>query len=274
MIRCVFLFCVALFAAGPCMAAATFRDCADCPEMIVIPPGTFKMGSAPGVLNDNEGPVHTVTIRKAFAVGIHTVTFHQWGACVAGGGCNSYVPPDEGWGRGDRPVISVNWHEAKAYVRWLNEMLRSLQEVPESASVGGPYRLLSEAEWEYAARAGTATAYYWGDAYERGRANCDRCGSQWDNQQTAPVGSFAPNPFGLYDMAGNVLQWVEDCFHETYAGAPTDGSAWTTGKCEARMMRGGSWFNSTYYLRSSQRYIVSPHIRGTNAGFRVAKTLD
>src|SRR5690606_20838160 len=138
----------------------------------------------------------------------------------------------------------------------------------------GPYRLRTEGEGKYAARAGTTTTYYWGDGPGKGNANCDGGGSEWDNLQTSPVGSFPPNPFGLYDMAGNVLQWVEDCFYGTYDGAPTDGSAWTKGPCEARVMRGGSWFNSTYYLRSSQRYIVSPHIRANNAGFRVAKSLE
>ncbi len=294
MIRYVFLFSFAFsglfsglsLAAAPSPAAETFRDCSDCPEMIVVPAGTFKMGSPPGVMNENEGPQHPVTIRKPFAVGIHAVTFDQWEACVAAGGCNGYSPPSEGWGKGNRPVIAVNWHDAKAYVRWLNDMLRSL-EAPEAgadadantdaaakAAKPGPYRLLSEAEWEYAARAGTTTAYYWGESRSKGRANCDGCGSEWDNTQTAPVGSFAPNAFGLYDMAGNVLQWTEDCYHETYANAPGDGSPWMGRICDTRMMRGGSWFNSTYYIRVTQRFIVSAHIRANNAGFRVAKTLE
>jgi formylglycine-generating enzyme required for sulfatase activity len=274
------LFCVALFAAGPSLAAETFRDCAECPEMIVIPPGTFKMGSSQAELSNNEGPQHTVTIRKPFAVGIYNVTYDQWDACVADGSCDGYMPSDQGWGRGNRPVVAVNWSDAQVYVRWLNEKVRSSVTTDAAASAPtkpGPYRLLSEAEWEYAARGGTTTAYYWGDAHRKGYANCDRCGSEWDNTQTAPVGSFPPNPFGLYDMAGNVLQWTQDCFHENYTGAPTDGSAWVTGPvgaCSMRMMRGGSWFNSTYYLRVTQRYIVSPHIRANNAGFRVAKTLD
>jgi len=296
MIGRVVIFLVTIFAAGqslaaeaapaPATAAApvaaapeapkTFKDCGDCPAMIVVPAGNFRMGSPQEVLNDNEGPPHAVSIRKAFAVGIYNVTFDQWGSCVAGGGCNSYVPPDQEWGRGKRPVIYVNWHDAQAYVRWLNETVRSLEPVVEGAPVSatGPYRLLTEAEWEYAARAGTTTAYYWGDGRDKGKANCDGCGSEWDNRLTAPVGSFPPNPFGLYDMAGNVLQWVEDCFHETYAGAPTDGSAWKAGKCEARVMRGGSYFNSTYYICSSQRFEVSPHIRANNSGFRVAKTIE
>jgi len=275
------LFCVALLTTGPCWAAATFKDCAECPEMIVIPPGTFKMGSVDGVLTDNERPQHEVTIGKAFAVGIHVVTFEQWDACVLGGGCDAYWPLSENWGRGNRPVIYVSWHDAHSYVRWLNERVKDAPEVgtdaaPDSAaaSKSGPYRLLTEAEWEYAARAGTTTTYYWGESRDSGHANCDGCGSPWDNQQTSPVGSFAPNPFGLYDMAGNVLQWVEDCYQKTYVGAPTDGRAWKAGPCEARVMRGGSWFNSTYYIRSTQRYIVSPYVRANNAGFRVAKTLE
>jgi formylglycine-generating enzyme required for sulfatase activity len=263
-IRHFVLSCAVLLAAGPCLAGTTFRDCDECPEMTVIPAGSFKMGSVSGPLSENERPQRLVTIRKPFAVGIHVVTFDQWDACVADGGCNGYSPASHGWGTSNRPVINVNWHDAQSYVRWLNEKLRRLQKVAPGPAGAGPYRLLSEAEWEYAARAGTTTAYYWGDAYEKGSANCDRCGSEWDNRQTSPVGSFPPNPFGLYDMAGNVLQWVEDCYHESYVGAPTDGSPWTGGKCEARIMRGWSWFNSTHYLRSSQRYI---------AGFRVAKTL-
>ncbi len=277
MIRRFILFCVALLATGPCLAAATSQDCPECPEMIVVPAGTFKMGSSQAELNNNEGPQHTVTIRKAFAVGIYTVTFDQWDACVFDGGCAGYSPPSQDGSRGKRPVVNVSWHDAQIYVGWLNEKLRDLQPIAEGAPASGPYRLLSEADWEYAARAGTTTAYYWGEARRKGYANCDGCGSEWDNTQTAPVGSFPPNPFGLYDMAGNVLQWTQDCYHENYTGAPANGSAWITGPigaCSARMMRGGSWFNSTYYLRSSQRYIVSPHFRAHNAGFRVAKTLD
>lgn len=269
------LFCVFVFAATPALGAETFKDCAECPEMIVVPAGTFEMGSSRTELTNHEGPVHTVTIREPFAVGIYAVTFDQWDACVADGGCEGYRPQSATWGRGNRPVIYVNWYDAQAYVRWLNNRIQPQELNSEAAPIStGPYRLLTEAEWEYAARAGTTTAYYWGEGRLTGQANCDGCGSMWDNTQTAPVGSFPPNPFGLYDMAGNVLQWVEDCFYGTYDGAPTDGSAWTKGPCEARVMRGGSWFNSTYYLRSSQRYIVSPHIRANNAGFRVAKTLE
>jgi formylglycine-generating enzyme required for sulfatase activity len=276
MIRRAILFCVALLGAGPCFAAIPFRDCPECPEMVVIPPGSFTLGSPSfeGRVYANEGPQRRVTISRAFAVGIYDITFDQWYLCIADGGCNGYWPEDQGWGRGNRPVINVSWEDAQRYVRWLNDKLRRLQPVAADSADPGPYRLLSEAEWEYAARAGTTTAYYWGDVHGSGYANCDGCGSQWDNKQTAPVGSFAPNPFGLYDMAGNVLQWVEDCYHENYASAPADGAPWTTGKCYARVQRGGSWYNSTYYLRAANRYSNAPAFHGLNVGFRVARTLE
>ncbi|MHB1204078.1 MAG: formylglycine-generating enzyme family protein [Rhodospirillaceae bacterium] len=276
MIRRGILFCIALLATGPCFAVDTFQDCPECPEMAVIPPGSFFLGSpsTERTVSSNEGPQHKVTISRAFAVGIYDVTFDQWFECISGGGCNGYWPQDEDWGRGKRPVINVNREDALGYVRWLNDKVRNFQQNAAPLADPGPYRLLSEAEWEYAARAGTTTTYYWGETHGVGNANCDGCGSQWDNKQTAPVGSFAPNPFGLYDMAGNVLQWIEDCYHENYAGAPADGSAWTKGKCYARSLRGGSWYNSTYYLRSANRYSAYPDFRGRNVGFRVAKTLD
>lgn len=277
------VFCAAALAAGPSLAAVPFRDCPQCPEMVVVPAGSFTQGSskAEGRLNANEGPQHQVTIAKPFAVAIHLVTFDQWYDCIADGGCGSYWPDDHEWGRGSRPVINVTWDDAQSYVRWLNEKVRGPQtaapapaDSPPPAAAPGPYRLLSEAEWEYAARAGTATTYYWGDTAGIGNANCDGCGSQWDNKQTSPVGSFAPNKFGLYDMAGNVLQWVQDCYHDSYANAPADGSAWVKGGCNIRMLRGGSWYNSTYYLRAANRYSNAPYFRGVNIGFRVARTLD
>jgi formylglycine-generating enzyme required for sulfatase activity len=138
---------------------------------------------------------------------------------------------------------------------------------------GKPYRLLAEAEWEYAARAGTTTAYSWGDEIGNGNANCKRCGSQWDDGGTSPVGSFKPNAFGLYDMAGNVWQWVQDCYHDNYVGAPTDGSAWTSGDCSQRMGRGGSWFTGPEDLRSAYRGWTTTGDRSNNLGFRIARTL-
>ena len=139
---------------------------------------------------------------------------------------------------------------------------------------GRPYRLLTEAEWEYAARAGSTTAYFWGDEIGKGNANCSGCGSQWDDRETSPVGSFKPNAFSLYDMAGNVWQWVEDCYHDNYNGAPTDGSAWTIGDCNRRVVRGGSWYYSPQNLRSALRSWLTTINRDGNVGFRLGRTLN
>jgi formylglycine-generating enzyme required for sulfatase activity len=148
---------------------------------------------------------------------------------------------DNGMGRGTKPVFNVSWDDAQQYVAWFTQM------------TGRPYRLLTEAEWEYPARAGTTTAYYWSDGIGKANANCNGCGSQWDNRETSPVGSFKPNAFSLYDMAGNVFQWVEDCYHDNYDDAPADGSAWTNGDCSLRVLRGGSWVDSPSSLRVANR---------------------
>ena len=198
-----------------------FRDCPECPEMVVVPGGRF-------------------------AVGVYEVTFGEWDACVSGDGCGGYWPHDEGWGRGKRPVLNVSWNDAQAYVRWL------------SRETGEAYRLLSEAEWEYVARAGTTTKYWWGNDIGRSRANCFGCGSRWDNRRTAPVGSFPANLFGLYDVHGNVWEWVEDCFE---------------GDCSSRVLRGGSWSSYPAFLRSANRLGYPTGIRSKLAGFRVALTL-
>ena len=244
-------------------ASEAFRDCPDCPEMVVMPASSFMMGSPSHEAGrgDDEGPRHRVTIEKPFAVGKYEVTFAEWDACVADGGCGGHRPEDEGWGRGRRPVINVNWDDAKAYVRWLNR------------KTGKQYRLPSEAEWEYAARAGTTTRYNWGDDIGRNRANCNGCGSRWDRKQTAPVGSFRANVFGLYDVHGNVLEWVEDCRNGNYQGALSDGSAWTDGGCTSRVLRGGSWFSGPRFLRSAFRYGNWAGNRFFYYGFRVARTL-
>ena len=223
---------------------AKFKDCEVCPEMVVVPAGEYMMGSPAGEegRDGNEGPQHQVRIGRPIAVGKYEVTFEEWDACVSGGGCGGFRPGDEGWGRGRRPVVRVSWEDAKAYVAWLSE------------KTGKGYRLLSEAEWEYAARAGTSTRYNWGDEIGRNRANCRNCGSRWDNKKTAPVGSFGPNGYELHDMHGNVWEWVEDCWYENYSGAPTDGSVWTTGgACGKRVLRGGSWHNHEWHLRSATR---------------------
>ena len=231
--------------------------------MVVVPAGSFWMGSRttdPGSLND-EDPQHRVTFAQQFAVGRFELTFDEWDTCVAAQGCNGYRPSDGGWGRDRRPVINVSWDDAKVYVAWLSNYTRKT------------YRLLTEAEYEYATRAETETAYPWGNDIGKNNANCDGCGSQWDGKQTAPVGSFNPNGFGLYDMLGNVDEWTEDCWHETYNGAPMDGSAWTSGDCTRRVVRGGSWFGLPKFLRSAYRLWRVTHWRDRTLGFRVARTL-
>jgi formylglycine-generating enzyme required for sulfatase activity len=241
-----------------------FQECSKCPVMTVVPAGSFFMGSPttePGRDND-EGPQHPVTIAAQFAVGKYEVTFDEWNACVADGGCNGYKPADQGWGGGRRPVINVSWTDATAYVNWL------------AKKTGKPYRLLSEAEYEYATRAGSTTAYPWGDDIGKNNANCNGCGSQWDNKQTAPVGSFAANAYGLYDMVGNVWEWTQDCNHDGYANAPSDGSAWTRGgDCGSRILRGGAFDNYPKVVRSADRTGLNSDSQSFDFGFRVARTL-
>ena len=263
---------------------ATFRDCADCPEMVTVPAGDFVMGSPKTEAGrfDAEGPQHTVTLR-AFALAPYEVTVHEFLAFLE---ATRYQPLPcdrllgltwEVAGRGKafspgyaeapgQPAVCLSWTDAQAYLKWLNRKAR-----------GDRYRLPSEAEWEYAARAGTTAARWWGEAIGVGKANCNGCGSQWDNERFAPVGSFGPNPWGLYDMLGNVWQWTDDCWNESYVGAPTDGSAWKDGDCDRRVLRGGSWDNLPVFVRSAARgraYFDNRDFDyATYAGFRVAKTL-
>ncbi len=230
-------------------------------EMVAIPGGIFRMGDLSGAGNGDETPVHSVTV-PAFQLGKHEVTFAQWDACVADGGCGGYTPDDKGWGRGSLPVIYVSWDDVQSFIDWLN------------SKTGGNYRLPTEAEWEYAARAGSTTEYSWGDDIGHNLANCDGCGSQWDDRQTAPVGSFPANAWGLHDMHGNVWEWVQDCWNNSYEGAPTDGSAWTSEECSLRVFRGGSWggwADSPGTLRSANRYWRDRSSRHNYLGFRLAQ---
>ena len=254
-------------------AGTTLRECAECPEMVVVSAGDFMMGSSDeeeGRQND-EDPVHRVTIAEPLAVSKYEVTFAEWDACVAGGGC-AHWPFDEGWGRGTRPVINVSWEDAQQYVKWL------------SRETGQPYRLLSEAEWEYVARAGTTRTYWWdgwvcaGADHDCANYGIDECcggmaagADRWVN--TSPVGSFKPNAFGLFDTAGNVWEWVADCWNDSYTGAPSDGSAWTIGDCDRHVLRGGSWFNDPRGVRSANRGKVGVGSRTSSFGVRVARTL-
>jgi formylglycine-generating enzyme required for sulfatase activity len=247
----------------------TFRECASeggkdyCPEMVVVPAGTFMMGRPPAEKSPytSEDPQHSVTIGKPFAVSKYELTYAEWDTCATFGDCQQGVS-DNGWGRGQRPVTNVSWADAERYVAWLSKM------------TGKSYRLLSEAEYEYAARAGTQTPYYWGNDIGKNNANCLNCGGDWDGkQETAPVGSYKPNAFDLYDMEGNVFAWVEDCVNPNYNGAPTNGLPWLEGDCKDRVARGGSWFNAPVILRSANRAHFAIDVRLSLLGFRVARTL-
>ncbi len=243
----------------------TFRDCDVCPEMVVVPAGSFVMGSPtdePGRYDD-EGPAHEVTIAEPFAIGVREVTFEEWDACVAAGGCEGYDAGDEGRGRGGRPVLNANWDNARAYVFWL------------TAVTGHAYRLPSEAEWEYAARGGTSTRYSWGDEPSAAHANGEQDHGWPDDghRYTAPTGSFAANPFGLFDAHGNVWEWTADCWNESYEGAPDDGSAWLDGDCVGRVTRGGAYNGGPAYLRSAMRLKIYSQFRSYFIGFRVARSL-
>ena len=227
-------------------------------EMVSIPGGTFRMGDLSGDGDDDELPVHTVTVPD-FRMGKYEVTFSQWDSCVADGGCGGYYPDDEGWGRGNRPVINVSWDDAQLFIDWLND------------KTGGNFRLPTEAEWEYAAKAGSTTLYSWGNNIGHNLANCDGCGSRWDDDRTAPVGSFSANAWGLHDMHGNVWEWVHDCWNDSYVGAPTDGSAWTQGGCGQRVARSAAWLNTLGGLRSANRSGDTRSGRFSGQGFRLAQ---
>jgi len=246
----------------PAAELPRLRDCTDCPELAAIPAGSYLRGSSSEQAghDPSEGPVSRVEFARGFALGRYEVTFAQWDLCVAEGGCTS-TPIDRGWGRGTRPVIYVSWTDVNEYLAWLG------------ARTGKRYRLPSEAEWEYAARAGAATAFPWGDAMLPERANCQDCRPA-GSDQTFPVGSFPPNAFGLYDVVGNVWEWVADCWNGSYAGAPADGAPWLIGECGKRVVRGGAWGLPASDLRLARRVGDQTDLRSGRRGFRVARDLD
>ena len=252
-----------------------FKDCDVCPEMVVVPAGSFVMGSPESEEGHSadERPQHRVTIGRPFAAGKYEVTVAEWNACIADAGCAGERAANPGSDR--RPAIGVSWDDAQAYVAWL------------SRRTGKKYRLLSESEWEYAARAGTTTPYHTGSAIGPDLANIvDKqavpaasnrpmgFGVNVAGKQTVPVGSYRPNGFGLHDVHGNVWEWVADCVNDGYAGAPADGSSWTTGNCARRVMRGGSWVDYPVGARSAIRSSLGADNRGRTLGFRVARTQD
>ena len=236
-------------------------DCGDCPELVMLPLGTFMMGSAATAPEHqtDEGPQRRVSVLP-FAIGKFEVTFAQWDACVQAGGC-AYRPNDGGWGRANRPVIDISWDDAQGYTRWLSEI------------TGKRYRLPTEAEWEYAARAGTSTVYWWGDAMESNRANCRNCRNDFAmSGKTLPVGSFEANDFGLFDTAGNVHEYVQDCYAESYEDAPdVSDVANQTQPCRRRGRRGGSWGNGANKARAANRSREYPNVRKDTSGLRVAR---
>ena len=235
----------------------SFADCEACPELVVVPPGDFTMGS-----NDTpyEKPEHAITIRRSFAIGRREVTFAEWDQCADAGVCK-HRPDDHGWGRGDRPAINISWDDAKLFVAWLSQ------------KTGQKYRLPSEAEWEYAARAGTKTPFWWGREGGTGHAQCDTCGSP-TTKQVAVTGSYRPNGFGLYDTAGNAAEWVEDCWNDNYRNAPKDGAAWTSGDCRLRVLRGGNFLSKATEVRSASRFRYDVDVRYYANGFRVMRDLQ
>lgn len=236
-------------------AGQIVRDCPDCPELVVVPAGSFMMGSASSEegRQSNEGPRRLVTFGQPFAIGKYEVTFAEWDACVADGGCKA-KPADEGWGRGRRPVVNVRYDDARQYVGWL------------SKKTGARYFIPSEAEWEYAARAGTDTPWNTGLAIIADDANI------LDTfKLTVPVGGFPPNAFGLHDTHGNVAEWVQDCLDAGYFGAPTDGGANLADTCK-RIVRGGAFNEEPLNLRSATR-AYAPVATYSGVGFRVARAL-
>ncbi|MEQ8934723.1 MAG: formylglycine-generating enzyme family protein, partial [Amphiplicatus sp.] len=248
-------------------SGGVFRDCGACPEMATIPAGSFVMGSPAGepARQPQEGPQVEVTIPRPFALGAKEVTFEQWDACVADGACAAHAPYDAGWGRGARPVVNVSWEDAQAYAEWLSE------------KTGHTYRLPSEEEWEYAARAGAVTPFADGAFISTDQANFDG-GHPYGGEagdirgRTTPVGAFAANPFGLYDMNGNVWEWVADCWSASHDNAPADGAA-RGGDCSSRVLKGGAWNTGGWRLRAGHRIGKSETAREYDNGFRVARDL-
>ena len=257
-----------------------FRDCEVCPEMVVLPSGSFVIGAPDSEAGRwrNQGPQQQVTVDHAFAVGIYEVTFEEWHACVRASGCDAHEPDGRGWGRGRRPVINVRWNDAWRYADWLTGL------------TGEEYRLLSEAEWEYMARAGTQTTRYWGESLGEqcryangygtfGFANypisyMDPAGCQDRQATTASAATDRPNGFGLYDVLGNVEEWVDDCWKESYEGAPMDGSPWYEGDCTRQMSRGGFWHDAPELLRSAGRNWAAAGRRLPYKGFRLARRVN
>ncbi|MCU0833226.1 MAG: formylglycine-generating enzyme family protein [Chromatiaceae bacterium] len=246
---------------SPCVVIRDpLRDGTLGPEMVALRAGSFIRGDLHVEGRTDEQPPTPVTLARPFAIGKYELTFEEYDRFAVATGRTK--PDDSGWGRGRRPVINVSWNDAVAYGDWLSEQ------------TGQRYRLPTDAEWEYAARGGTDTRFWWGDELGTANANCAGCGSLWDARGTAPVGRFPPNPFGVYDTAGNVFEWVADCYHETFAVAPADGSAYENpAGCGQRVYRGGSWGFPPREIRSSNRWRDFPTGSSDDMGFRLVREL-
>ncbi len=240
---------------GGATAANEIRDCAACPAMLTVSPGTFAMGSNSG--DPSEKPSHRVTLDHSFALAKYVVTVAQWNACRDAGACPR-LPSDSNT-VANAPARDLSWDDAQLYVKWLSKVS------------GKSYRLPTEAEWEFAARGGTATRYWWGNEMRPGNANCKDCGSPWHADAPDNVGSFAANPLGFYDMAGGVWEWVSDCWHSSYKNAPADGRSWDEPNCQVRVIRGGSWRDGAAYMPVSTRFKYDSSVRFSANGFRVAR---
>jgi formylglycine-generating enzyme required for sulfatase activity len=242
---------------GGTAGTGEIKDCPTCPVLIALRPGTFTMGSNSG--DPSEKPAHRVSVNAPFAIGKYEVTVEQWNACADAGVCSHAA---NGASRSNNsPMRDVSWDDAQQYVKWLSKI------------TGKPYRLPTEAEWEYAARGGTSTRYSWGEQMRPGKANCKDCGQPWQQDGPANVGSFAANPYGLYDMNGSVWEWVSDCWHNSYKGAPSDGRSWDAPNCRVRVIRGGSWREGASYMPSATRFKYDASVRHSQNGFRVARDL-
>lgn len=236
---------------------ASIKDCGACPVLVVLPAGSFKMGSNNS--DPSEKPAHQVTLRAPFALGKYEVTVDQWNACVDAGACPRI--PSTVAAAGNRPMRDVSWDDAQVYLKWLGGLS------------GRAYRLPTEAEWEYAARGGTSTRYWWGDAMKPGNSSCKECGLPWTADGPPAAGSFSANPFGFFDMNGSVWEWVADCWHSSFKGAPADGSAWEEPNCQSRVIRGGSWREGGGYMMSTTRFKYDATVRQSQNGFRVARSV-
>jgi formylglycine-generating enzyme required for sulfatase activity len=228
--------------------------------MVPISPGHFAMGDLHGDGDLDERPVHAVVIGRAFALGRYEITFDEYERYCDEKG--DPVPDDGGFGRGRRPVVNITWHDATAYAAWL------------SRQTAHRYRLPSEAEWEYAARGGTGTRFWWGEQAGAGHANCAGCETRWESESTAPVGRFPASPFGVQDMSGNVWEWVADCYHDSYEGVPADGRPYAPPSCGQRVVRGGSWILPPREMRAANRWRWFPVLTADELGFRVARDLQ